>query len=69
MEENCLICRKEISEKTIKKNDGRICNECTAKSTVCNAPGCFKKAVWRTITGEQLCPVHLENLEAEEFIY
>lgn len=29
--EKCLACREEISEETIKKNDGRFCDNCTEK--------------------------------------
>jgi hypothetical protein len=69
MEERCIICRKEIPEKIVKKRKGKVCDSCMAKSTVCVAPGCFEKAVWQIIGGEKFCPKHLANLEAEELMY
>lgn len=36
---------------------------------VCDVPGCYKKAVWQTEDGKQLCPVHLAELEAKELMY
>lgn len=67
--EQCLICRKEISDKTIDRNGGRFCDGCNAKSTVCDAKGCFEKAVWRIIGGKQFCSKHLKDLRADELMY
>ena len=36
---------------------------------ICVIKDCWREAVWRTEDGEQLCPVHLADLEAEELMH